>query len=313
MLETLQNPDYLKIPNYERAQFVDMRDARSLSPPEFRHDFIHRNTPCLIKGAALHWEACSKWRSLEYLKARCGSVDVEVHSVPVIEADPLLSSPQKRAWLKMLRLTRQPRKVPFSAFLDEAVSEAGGSAELLFLYSVPLGPGGLLAELAQDVGGYPFLPGERRAIFGTYPRNNVYFYQSSLTDWHYHPTAEALQTQILGTKEVLLLPPSEQVWSYMSALQAKSLHLYDADLSRFQRAREVVPYRIVLEPGDALYIPTYWWHLVSTRGHRTLGATVPTWWRTPLRIQLDPRFPAGRAAVRALMRDALVRARSFKR
>lgn len=305
MDEIRQNPDYLRIPNYADALSVTTVDASSLSSRDFLSDFVNRNRPCLIKGAATHWPACTSWQSLDYLKARCGAASLTLHDAPVIEADPLLSSPDKKAWLKMLRLIRRPREIRFAEFLDQAVSEAGDANSLLFLYSVPLGPGGPLEALGKDISTYPFLTDMRSAAFATYPRNNVFFYRSSLTDWHYHATAEALQTQVLGMKEVLLLPPSQLVWSYMFALQSKGLHLYDADLSEFPQSLQVFPVRAVLHPGDALYIPSYWWHLVSTRGNRSLGATVPTWWRSPLHIQCDLRFPATRATVRALLRGAL--------
>src|SRR5688572_25296316 len=305
MKEIYQNPDYLKIPNYEHARAIATLDARTLTSRTFQMEYVNRNQPCVVKGAALHWKACSSWQSLDYLKSRCGDVNVEVHSTPVIEADPLLSTPEKKAWLAMLRLTRNPVKMRFAEFLDQAVSEDGDISDLFFLYSIPLGPGGPLEALRQDVAAYPFLKDMRKAIFGTYPQNNVYFYRSSLTDWHYHASAEALQTQVLGTKEVLLLPPSELVWSYMFSLQSERLHLYDAELSPFPQSRQVIPFRAVLHPGDALYIPTFWWHLVSTRGNRFLGATVPTWWRSPFHIQCDPRFPAARALMRSLLQGAL--------
>ena len=157
--------------------------------------------------------------------------------------------------------------------------------------------------LAMDLGDYAFLPEERRAALNSYPRNNVYFYKSSLTDWHYHHSSEALQTQILGTKEVLLLPPTESVWSYMHDLQNKRLSLYDADFGAYPQALREVPLRAVLEAGDALFIPIFWWHLVSTRGNRSLGATVPTWWRSPSHVQFDRSFPAVRAFLAAMTRS----------
>jgi hypothetical protein len=201
----------------------------------------------------------------------------------------------------MLHLTRQTKRMCFAEFLDRASAPAGLDEDLLFLYSEPLAEGGALSALRADVDTYPFHADFRDAIGATYPRNNVFFYRSSLTDWHYHHTAEALLTQVVGVKEVIMLPPSLSVCSYMFALQSERLHLFDCELGQSAAARLVTPLRSVLAPGDALYIPSFWWHLVSTRGHRALGATVPTWWRTPLHVQCDMRFPANREAMRALI------------
>ena len=297
-----QNPDYERVPNYHRATEVETLQADALSQRVFESEYVNRNRPCLIRGAAQHWPAYDRWTSVDYLKSRCGDAEVKVHSSPVIEADALLSSQEKQTWLMMLRLTQSPVHMRFGDFLDHATDlQSGPSDDLLFLYSVPLAPGGPLSELGGDVGGYPFLKRHRPALFASYPRNNAFFYRSSLTDWHYHATAEALQTQVLGTKEVMLLPPSGEVWSYMFPLHSTRLHLYDYDLSENEQARQIVPLRAVLYPGDALYIPAFWWHLVSTRRHRGLGATVPTWWRTPVHVQCDQRFPVNRAILQAML------------
>lgn len=305
MIDSRTNPDYLRIPNYACAREVPTVDVTSLTSAAFQRSFVNRNCPCLIRGAAAHWAACHRWSSTDYLKTRCGDVEVTVHTEPVVEADSLLSSAEKRAWLKLLRLIRQPRTMRFAEFLDRACNEERDEQALFFLYSVPLGPGDVLGSLGGDLGSYSFLKETKRAVFGTYPRNNVYFYRSSVTDWHYHASAEALQTQILGVKEVMMLPPTQRVWSYMHALHSQRLHLFNVDLSQFPQAREVVPLRAVLHPGDALFIPCFWWHLVSTRGNRSLGATVPTWWRSPLHIQCDPAVPALRAAFSRLHHSEL--------
>lgn len=294
------NPDYARVPNFDRAEPVTTLDARQLDVRTFESEFVARNRPCLIKGAASHWPACSLWHSAEYLGERCGNVEVTVHTEPVVEADPLLVERDKLALLAMLRLVQTPTRMRFGEFLARALCPAESADALFFLYSVPLERGGALEMLRSDVRGYHFLRDQRLSLFGTYPRNNVYFYRSSLTDWHFHLTAEALQTQVLGCKEVVLLPPSELVWSYMFALQQQRLYLHDADFGPHPQSQGVVPQRALLEPGDALYIPTFWWHLVSTRGNASLGATVPTWWRPPAHIQYDLRFPAFRALLRGL-------------
>jgi hypothetical protein len=294
------NPDYARVPNYDCAVDVAERDVDTLSAAAFRSEYVLRSRPLVIRRGARHFPAFTRWRSLDYLKSTCGSVEVEVHDTPVTEADPLLSSPERRTVLALLRLTSSGTKQSFADFLDAATSAEDLGSGLRFLYSVPISRGGRLGALGGDVAELPFLRGLPPVLFGAYPTRNVYFYRSGVTDHHYHVGAEAVLAQILGTKEVLLLPPSERVWSYMSVVTGKGLHAFQEDLHAYPAARTVVPYRAVLEPGDALYIPVYWWHFVSTRGGTGLGASVPTWWRSPLRMQLDLRFPAARASLRAL-------------
>jgi hypothetical protein len=298
------NPDYLRyVPHYEESIPVDTFEVEEIDERRFRAQFINRNRPCIIRRAASHWPAVAKWRSIAYLKETCGSVNVSAYDMPRPEGDGAIFSDQKKQDLR--RVLRKPTAMSFAAFLDHATSGDDAPSELFFLYSVPTTPGATFDKLRPDIGAYAFLQRPKRSAYNIYPRNNIYFYRSSITDWHYHATAEALQTQIIGVKEVMLLPPSDIVWSYMHAIQAMSVHSYNADLHAVPQARRVLPYRAVLWPGDALYIPNYWWHLVSTRGHRSLGATVPTWWDSPFHVQLDFRYPAARQSVKTLLSGGL--------
>ena len=66
------------------------------------------------------------------------------------------------------------------------------------------------------------------------------------------------------------------------------------DFGRFPRFREAMQRAIVveLEPGDALYLPSFWWHHVESSG--VLNVMVNYWWSAPAARGLD------KAAVLAL-------------
>ncbi|MFX8258165.1 cupin-like domain-containing protein, partial [Acinetobacter baumannii] len=51
------------------------------------------------------------------------------------------------------------------------------------------------------------------------------------------------------------------------------------DLARFPRFAEALPHAqvVTLEPGDALFIPSQWWHGVE--GLDPINALVNFWWR----------------------------------
>lgn len=298
------NPDYIRhVPNYTRANDVDSIDVDALERDTFLRHFVNRNRPCLVRGAARHWPAFEKWQSTAYLKAACGSAKVRVYHAPRPEGDVTIYSAEKKQALK--QMPNSSTAMTVAEFVDQASSGSEDLPELFFLYSVRTGAGSPLEALRQDIGTYSFLTEPHRTALNIYPENSIYLYRSSVTDWHYHASAEALQTQIVGSKEVILLPPSNTVWTYMRAVQASRVSSYDAEWSAFAQARRVVPFRAVLSAGDALYIPNYWWHLVSTRGHRSLGATVPTWWDSPLHVQMDLRYPAARQSVRSVVSGAL--------
>ena len=210
-------------------------------------------------------------------------------------------------------LTRQPRKLPFSAILDEAVSEAAQASELLFLYSVPLGPGGLLAGLAQDVGSYPFLRGERRAISGatratTYTFTEAHSPIGTTTQRLRHfrlrssgPKRCSCYRRASGSGRIC--PPSRRSACICTTQIDQPFSASSSGRSVSDRART---------RRCASYIPTYWWHLVSTRGRPHIGRN-GTYLVAHAASDSSsiPRFPAGRAAARALVQSALARARAL--
>lgn len=94
--------------------------------------------------------------------------------------------------------------------------------------------------------------------------------------------AENLFFQIVGRKRFLLYPPAAAPWLYSNPLRS-ALPNYSQidpdrpDYERFPLSREVTPIEVVLQAGDALYLPTRWWH--ATRSLE-VSASFNFWWAT---------------------------------
>ena len=89
---------------------------------------------------------------------------------------------------------------------------------------------------------------------------------------HYHPSAEATLSQVIGRKRGLLFPPGgsdfghlyPHHWLSRSFSFSKLEFPLDGswpDLDEFPRLAQSRPVEVVLDPGDMLYIPIYWWHV----------------------------------------------------
>ncbi len=110
---------------------------------------------------------------------------------------------------------------------------------------------------------------------------------------HYDPMDGTLM-QLVGTKQLILFPPSQLYNLYPFSVLNHLIHgtkrravysqLYPnhPDLETFPRFRDAMPYRIdvTLHPGDILFIPAGWWHEVTSVGEG-LVCSVNRWWNVP--------------------------------
>ncbi|MDX2170651.1 MAG: cupin-like domain-containing protein, partial [Deltaproteobacteria bacterium] len=79
--------------------------------------------------------------------------------------------------------------------------------------------------------------------------------------------AENVFFQLMGHKRFLLYPPAASAWLYSNPLRSAlpNFSRFDPehpDYERFPLSRAVQPVELVLAPGDALYLPSLWWHQV---------------------------------------------------
>jgi hypothetical protein len=276
--------DIRKFPSYEKAvPWPRVVEAASLTPASFRQAMADQ-CPLLIKGAVRHWPAFSRW-NVDDLRRRIGSYEVVVRTAPALEFDD--DSDYNRA---------TTRRMSFGEFLDLTTS----CESHLAIHSWHLDPPQSAAAkiLADDVGGFPWIS---RARTWAYPAKRVFFYQNSYTDWHHHVADETIMTQVMGTKEVLLLPPDRRTARALRPLYAQQGHCTNVRGDARAALAEVIPYRVVVEPGDGLYIPVYWWHAVAD-ARKQLGATVAVCWSSALSVVGDLRMEPARNVIASTLR-----------
>jgi len=92
--------------------------------------------------------------------------------------------------------------------------------------------------------------------------------------------AENIFFQLVGRKRFYLYPPAATHWLYSYPLRSAlpNYSRFDPeqpDYERFPLSRCAKPLEVVLEPGDAMYLPSRWWHQV-----RALDVSVSYtfWW-----------------------------------
>ena len=130
----------------------------------------------------------------------------------------------------------------------------------------------------------------------------MFTYKNASTEWHYHPTDETLTTQLVGAKRASIFRLTAENWeSYAQPLEYNFHHM-SGGKSFFPPEKPVTKYEIILEAGDAVYLPPFWWHGVDTADSR-FGITLAHCFRTPLRRYGDWKEPATRKMVRDMFTE----------
>ncbi|APR79849.1 Pass1-related protein [Minicystis rosea] len=92
--------------------------------------------------------------------------------------------------------------------------------------------------------------------------------------------ADNIIVQLQGRKRILLYPPDHTAWLYSNALTSglPNFSRFDPeapDYDRFPHARHAEPLEVTLHPGEALFLPSGWWHQVRAVD---ISVTINFWW-----------------------------------
>jgi hypothetical protein len=287
--------DVSRFPNFARALGVDVVGVSELPPREFHRRYVLPHRPCLIKGALGHWPAMQRWKEQTYLADKIGHVKFVARTTP--KPEPVeaygpagVTAEQAERALVRFQSTNALPPAPFAALLPRLFA---GDDEVFFA------EGNLAEAIAADAPrSFPFIEALPKPRF-VFPPAGTMFYKNSYSNWHLHPGTEAVMCQVVGTKDVLLLPPDKASWDALVTVHlAQGGRLYGVDPARFPAYAALVPYHVVVEPGDGLFIPVDWWHAAQARP-REFGITVPVWWHSGL---LDLRNQPMRRCVVGLWR-----------
>jgi hypothetical protein len=102
--------------------------------------------------------------------------------------------------------------------------------------------------------------------------------QGTMSSLHHDGDADNVNLQVSGRKRFVLIAPHFVRAVYLHGTAESPIDPFAPDLRRFPRFAEVDAVEAVLEPGDAVFVPKYWFHCV----YATLpSVNVNTWfhWR----------------------------------
>lgn len=242
---------------------IDRRE--NLPYDEFVESYVKKHRPVILKNAFPHWKALGKWTP-DYLKEKVGfrTVMVDGQEVPLADhLDRCVASTFENpsAYMREQVLRRVTPELcedvsPFCEyalpnwlrgvypFVDGLLNRAG-EVELFIG-----GAGSRLlrrrSETAEGIDDYGGTGGEVVAGFA---------------DLHYDPTAlPVMLFQIYGRKEWVVFSPEDTPYLYANGRLATVQNPDNPDLARFPLFAKTTPIRFIQEPGEAAYVPAFWWH-----------------------------------------------------
>ena len=218
-----------------------------LSPQAFLDDFLAPMRPVILADAARHWPAVQRWTA-DYLIAQIGDATVEVQGGRNAAADYERAKQAHR------------HTMPF-ADLVRAAATGQGNDLYLSTYNASANAAAL-APLHADLG---TVPGILDHAAGT-PAGMLWIGPAGTFTPLHHDLTNNLLVQLVGRKRVVMASPLETPKLYNTThvfSDAPDLTDPTIDTTRYPRLADLRLLDVVIEPGEALFLPVGWWHQVT--------------------------------------------------
>jgi len=244
--------------------------------PRFQQEIVTLNQPAVLRGLVKHWPAVqaaaeSPQALVRHLESFATQEPIEAFFGAAEIGGRFFYTED----LKGFNFERQ--KLLMGEFLDLLMQHLNDQRPPAFYAGavrVPLVLPGIIPELQHGL----IDPSTEQLI-------SLWIGNRMRTAAHYD-LPQNIACVINGRRRFILLPidqlPNLYVGPLDFTLAGQAISLVDflePDFDRFPRFREAMRHAQVaeLEPGDALYLPSLWWHHVETLD--PLGAMVNFWWR----------------------------------
>ena len=254
--------------------FPPLQERSNVTREILRAEIVPAYHPVVLRGFAADWPAvragCEGGAAVAaYLKSFDNGAPVEAYVGSPEIGGRFFYSDAERA----VNFERRPGAI--SAILDEILA-MGDQADPPAIYVGSTATPRVLPGFAEandhDLLAVPVEP-------------RLWFGNATTAQTHYD-MADNIAVVVAGRRRFTLFPPEQTANLYVGPLdftlagQPISMVLLEApDLDRYPRFAEAARHGLSaeLEPGDAIYIPTAWWHHV--RSLDRLNVLVNYWWR----------------------------------
>jgi hypothetical protein len=226
-------------------------------------------TPVVIRGLCAHWPMVNQSTEdvVKTLLAHSAAVDVSAFKTPLEDrgelrfnenADGFNFLQRKMPFADCLRAIFQETKTPTSCMYMGSSHASRVTPNLMATHPLPIVPA------------------------GTEPR--LWIGNESLIGAHYD-VSDNIAVVVAGRRRFTLFPPAQIDNLYIGPMDVtpagqpmSMVSLRSPDIARFPKFERALSEAYVadLEPGDAIFIPSLWWHAVE--GMDRFNMLVNYWW-----------------------------------
>ncbi len=225
----------------EQETGVDAVDT--IAPDVFKREYIDTNSPLVMRKVTANWPAMKKW-SFEFFANLPLSKKIYLEMNNVLQGGGQYEIMEYRDYIRRIvdedgRSSNRPGYLSvFRIFRNFPQLEADVDFSILSRHKVKNTPSGWIGP-AGTVTGYH-------------------------VDW-----GDNVLAQICGRKEVRLVSPQDSKYMYPSkrfdqGTMSSDMDVDNYDEKRFPLFKNASEYRIVVQPGEMLFIPRGWWHYVRS-------------------------------------------------
>jgi Cupin-like domain len=211
----------------------------------FLEEHYAANRPLVLTGFAGRWRATSLWTP-EYLREKAGEERVEVMAGREGDERYEVNADAHKTMMRM-------------ADYVDAVVRRGSSNDLYLVANNHFLERPAAAALWGD------FEVDRRYLDPAAARGSVFLWfgpGGTVTPLH-HDLLNILFVQVVGRKRITMISPLQGHRVYNDVGVYSEVDPDRPDEHRHPRFRDVRAAEVVLEPGDALFIPVGWWHRVE--------------------------------------------------
>ncbi len=237
-------------------QLANVDRVSNISRKDFSDCYFTPLQPLIIEDIAKSWPALKKWTP-DFFKQQHGDHLVKVYNESFVEAGDSYMA--------------QVRSIPLREFIDAVMTTTQDLR--MFLYNIKSG----IPELVNDIV-YPDL------VDGLSKQFVFMFFgcKDSVTQMHFDiDMSHVFHTAIFGRKTITLFPfeDGENLHRYPFTCRSY-LDVHQPNFEAYPGLKHAQGYRVILEPGETLYIPAgYWHHFVYEEASCAISLRCPnqTW------------------------------------